>query len=108
MIRRSARALVAALAVATLALGPAAAASAFGAGPRGATPAAVSAVPAGVDDFTFASFDAVYDLARDEAKRSMLTTTETLVAVFPDFDQNRGIRRAIPPKRKEKSSREAG
>ena len=26
----------------------------------------------------------------------MLTTTETLVAVFPEFDQNRGIRRAIP------------
>ena len=96
MIRRSARALVAALAVAALALGPAAAAPAFAAGPRGAAPAPVSAVPAGVDDFTFASFDAVYELARDEAKRSVLTTTETLVAVFPEFDQNRGIRRAIP------------
>ena len=96
MIRRSARALVAALAVAALALGPAAAAPAFGAGPHGAAPAPVSAVPAGVDDFTFASFDAVYELARDDAKRSVLTTTETLVAVFPDIDQNRGIRRAIP------------
>src|SRR5690606_25835665 len=26
---------------------------------------------------------------------SVLTTTETLVAVFPDFDQNRGIRRLL-------------
>lgn len=56
----------------------------------------MSALPAGVEDFTFASFDAVYELARDDAKRSVLATTETLVAVFPEFDQNRGIRRAIP------------
>jgi uncharacterized membrane protein YgcG len=56
----------------------------------------VSALPAGVDDFVFASFDAVYELSRDEAKRSVLDTTETLVAVFPEIDQNRGIRRAIP------------
>ncbi len=59
-------------------------------------PASAAAVPADVDDFTFASFDAVYELGRDEARRSVLTTTETLVAVFPEFDQNRGIRRAIP------------
>ena len=32
----------------------------------------------------------------DDERRSTLTTTETLVAVFPDFDQNRGIRRYIP------------
>lgn len=58
--------------------------------------APVTAVPAGVDDFTFASFDAVYELGRDEAGRSVLDTTETLVALFPEYDQNRGIRRAIP------------
>ncbi|GAA2039641.1 hypothetical protein GCM10009819_25950 [Agromyces tropicus] len=58
--------------------------------------APVVAVPAGVDDFTFASFDAVYDLGRDGDGRSTLRTTETLVAVFPEYDQNRGIRRAIP------------
>jgi len=63
---------------------------------RAAASAPVAAVPADVDDFTFASFDAVFELSRDANKRSVLVTTETLVAVFPEFDQNRGIRRAIP------------
>ncbi len=49
-----------------------------------------------VDDFSFRSFDAVYRLSRDADRRSVLETTETLVAQFPQFDQNRGIRRAIP------------
>lgn len=102
MLRALARAAAAALAVAALVAGPAVAATA---GPPAAAAssddtiaavAPVSAVPAGVDDFTFASFDAVYELGRDEAKRSVLVTTETLVAIFPEFDQNRGIRRAIP------------
>jgi uncharacterized membrane protein YgcG len=53
-------------------------------------------IPAGVDDFVFESFDAQYVLGIDDERRSTLTTTETLVAVFPDFDQNRGIRRYIP------------
>jgi uncharacterized membrane protein YgcG len=53
-------------------------------------------VPAGVDDFVFDSFDVQYVLGIDEESRSTLTTRETLVAVFPDFDQNRGIRRYIP------------
>ncbi|MCP2371494.1 putative membrane protein YgcG [Agromyces terreus] len=69
-------------------------ATAFGTSAAG-TPA-VAAVPAGVDDFSFASFDAVYELGRDADGRSVLDTTETLVAVFPEYDQNRGIRRAIP------------
>ena len=51
---------------------------------------------AGVNDFVFASFDASYELDRDAEARSTLRTTEHLVAVFPDIDQNRGIRRAIP------------
>ncbi len=103
MPRRSFRAAVALLIVA-LAVGPAAAASASSsvdaltstdaAASTGHAP--VTGIPAGVDDFTFASFDAVYELDRDEARRSVLDTTETLVAVFPEFDQNRGIRRAIP------------
>ncbi|HEU4807649.1 MAG TPA: DUF2207 domain-containing protein [Homoserinimonas sp.] len=50
---------------------------------------------AGVDDFFFDSFDGQYELSRDAEGRSVLTTTETLVAVFPDFDQNRGIRRLL-------------
>jgi uncharacterized membrane protein YgcG len=50
---------------------------------------------AGVDDFRFESFDGQYELSRDAEGHSVLTTTETLVAVFPDFDQNRGIRRLL-------------
>ncbi|PWC03214.1 DUF2207 family protein [Agromyces badenianii] len=56
----------------------------------------VGAVAGGVDDFTFDSFDAVYELSRDEGGHSVLDTTETIVARFPEIDQNRGIRRAIP------------
>jgi uncharacterized membrane protein YgcG len=50
---------------------------------------------ADVDDFRFESFDGQYELSRDADGHSLLTTTETLVAVFPDFDQNRGIRRLL-------------
>jgi len=51
---------------------------------------------AGVDDFTFESFSADYYLGVDDAGRSTLTTVETFVAIFPDIDQNHGMRRAIP------------
>lgn len=51
---------------------------------------------AGVDDFEFESFSADYYLGVDADGRSTLTTVETFVAVFPDFDQNHGMRRAIP------------
>lgn len=51
---------------------------------------------AGVEDFTFESFDADYYLGIDASGHATLRTVETLVAVFPDFDQNRGIIRAIP------------
>jgi uncharacterized membrane protein YgcG len=56
-----------------------------------------SAVPASADtdDFSFDSFDATYTLGLDADGRSTLTTVETLVAVFPDFDQNHGIARAL-------------
>lgn len=57
-------------------------------------PAPVAA-PAGVDDFTFASFDADYRLGRDAEGHSTLTTVETLVARFPEIDQNHGIRREL-------------
>jgi len=61
------------------------------------TPAvvAVDESGAGLDDFTFTSFDAIYELSRGDDGRSQLRTTETLVAVFPEYDQNRGIRRAL-------------
>lgn len=52
--------------------------------------------PAGVQDFSFDSYSADYYLARDAQGHSTLKTVETFVAVFPNFDQNRGIIRAIP------------
>jgi len=50
---------------------------------------------ADVEDFTFSSFDGQYELSTDADGRSVLTTTETLVAEFPDTDQNHGIIRAL-------------
>lgn len=62
--------------------------------PAAAAPA--QSLPRDVDDFSFSSFDAQYTLGRDAEGRSTLATVETLVARFPETDQNRGIRRAIP------------
>jgi len=55
-------------------------------------------LPAAADtsDFTFDSFDADYTLSRADDGTSQLAVVETIVARFPDFDQNRGIIRAIP------------
>ncbi|NYF10419.1 putative membrane protein YgcG [Leifsonia sp. AK011] len=64
-------------------------------GPATAAPASGSAT-AGVDDFVFDSLSIDYYLDVDDAGRSTLRTVETFVAVFPEFDQNRGMRRAIP------------
>ncbi|MGV8885149.1 MAG: DUF2207 domain-containing protein [Microbacteriaceae bacterium] len=50
---------------------------------------------ADVENFEFASFDGVYELNLDADGRSVLTTTETIVANFPEFDQNEGIVRAL-------------
>ncbi|MBO9579156.1 MAG: DUF2207 domain-containing protein [Microbacteriaceae bacterium] len=54
--------------------------------------------PAAADtgDFEFESFDARYELGAGADGVSVATVTETIVAVFPAFDQNRGIVRAIP------------
>src|SRR5690606_34635044 len=57
---------------------------------------ALTAVPASVQDFEFESFDADYHLSTDDSGLVTMRVTETIVAVFPDFDQNRGIIRAIP------------
>jgi hypothetical protein len=53
--------------------------------------------PEGPDlqDFTFESFEATYELGRDENGVATLTTTEHLVALFPEYDQNRGIARSL-------------
>ncbi|MCR2814927.1 DUF2207 domain-containing protein [Microbacterium jiangjiandongii] len=55
-----------------------------------------AASSADVDDFTFDSLDADYTLTRAEDGTSRLRVVETFVAEFPDVDQNRGVRRAIP------------
>lgn len=54
------------------------------------------AASADTSDFTFDSFDGDYTLTRLSDGTSHVDVVETLVARFPDFDQNRGIIRAIP------------
>ncbi|CAN5314823.1 DUF2207 domain-containing protein [soil metagenome] len=54
------------------------------------------AASADTSDFTFDSFSADYTLSRADDGTARLAVVETLVARFPDFDQNRGIIRAIP------------
>ena len=54
------------------------------------------AAAASVNNFTITSFDASYHLARDNENRSVLTTTETITARFPQSNQNHGLERAIP------------
>jgi len=51
---------------------------------------------ADVDDFSFESLDVEYQLGRDADGAGTLTVVETFVAVFPDVDQNHGVRRAVP------------
>ena len=62
----------------------------------GAAPAAADDDNGSLDDFTFASLDADYTLSRADDGSSRLRVVETFVAEFPDADQNRGMRRAIP------------
>lgn len=58
----------------------------------------LSSLPASasVEDFSFEAFDASYELDRTEDGRSSMTVTETLVALFPEYDQNRGLARYLP------------
>jgi uncharacterized membrane protein YgcG len=58
--------------------------------------AADSSIRSDVSDFSFSSFDGEYTLGRDDGGHSTLTAVETFVAQFPEFDQNKGIVRAIP------------
>lgn len=51
---------------------------------------------ADVDDFEVSSFHSVFELSADGNGNARLRTVETIVAEFPDFDQNRGIERALP------------
>jgi uncharacterized membrane protein YgcG len=51
---------------------------------------------ADADTLTFASFHADYTLGLDGARHSTLAVKETIVADFPDGDDNHGILRAVP------------
>lgn len=57
---------------------------------------APSPAAADVDDFRFDEMTVDYTLTRDDDGTSRLLVVERFVARFPDADQNRGIRRAIP------------
>ncbi|MFK3676758.1 DUF2207 domain-containing protein [Microbacterium sp. NPDC090218] len=49
-----------------------------------------------VNDFSYASWDAVYEIGLDQEGRARMHVTETLAARFPETDQNRGIVRGLP------------
>lgn len=55
-----------------------------------------SVAKAGVDDFEFKELEIEYRLSKDAEGRSVLAVKEKFIAVFPDFNQNRGIIRSIP------------
>lgn len=61
-----------------------------------ASASAVPLVRSDVSDFTFSFFEGEYTLGRDDEGHSTLKSVETFVAEFPEFDQNKGIIRAIP------------
>ena len=60
--------------------------------------ASLPAPPAQADtnDFSYESWHAEYQLSLDDEGRAQTRVTETLVAQFPDVDQNRGLVRGIP------------
>ena len=62
---------------------------------QGIFPGSSTPAYADLDDFRIESFHADYVLGRDDDGRSTLRTTEHIVAVFPDFDQNRGLIRDL-------------
>ena len=61
-----------------------------------ALPLAAAPAAADVSDFSYRSWDVAYEIDTDAEGRAVAQVTETLVAEFPDFDQNRGIVRGLP------------
>lgn len=55
-----------------------------------------SVAHASVSDFVITDYGIKYELSRDSENRSVLVTTETITAQFPQYDQNHGIERALP------------
>lgn len=74
---------------------PAVAAAADDAGASAAASQLRPAAATDVDDFSYSSWDAVYEIGLDDDGRARMHVTETLVAQFPDFDQNHGIVRGL-------------
>lgn len=70
-------------------------AAAAAAGPAPAAGAS-TAIRADVDDFSYASWDARYEVGLDDDGRSHMHVTESLTARFPEVDQNKGIVRGLP------------
>src|SRR5690606_3845643 len=75
---------------------PAAAVAVVTAGVVLLTGVAAAAAPSDVNDFEFESMHVDFTLTRDADGASRLRAVETIVALFPEFDQNRGIVRDIP------------
>src|SRR6478736_3842279 len=82
------------LSVVAAAVPATAAAAAYGV-PSTVSPLRAAAVATYVDDFSYSSWDAVYEIGLDDDGRARMHVTETLVARFPDFDQNHGIVRGL-------------
>jgi hypothetical protein len=55
-----------------------------------------TAAHAGVDDFEYDSFTGDYYLSRSTTDAAELYVIETIVASFPEFDQNKGMVRRLP------------
>jgi uncharacterized membrane protein YgcG len=57
---------------------------------------AETVVLADENDFSYASWDARYEVGLDSEGRAQMHVTESLTARFPDVDQNKGIVRGLP------------
>ncbi len=55
-----------------------------------------SANAVNTNNFRISNFVIDYELSKDSEGRSVLKTTETITAEFPDYDQNHGLERALP------------
>ncbi|WP_341956452.1 DUF2207 domain-containing protein [Microbacterium sp. LWH13-1.2] len=64
--------------------------------PAASATAASADADVDVDDFSYASWDARFEVSLDDEGRSRMHVTESLTARFPDSDQNRGIVRGLP------------
>jgi uncharacterized membrane protein YgcG len=90
---------LAALSLAVVAVAmPAAASAAVDGSPSAGAPRqqlAASSDMNDTNDFSYASWDALYEIGLDDEGRSRMHVTETLVARFPETDQNHGIVRGL-------------